>query len=93
LSLLRIPFFLGVFSGLNPCPPFLVGVARLLTLNNVLGGVVLFIAFFLGTSVYMAPLLFVSLFNKSARIKQIGLMVGLLSGIWFLFVGITGLMH
>ncbi len=92
-SLLRIPFLLGLFTGLNPCPPFLVGMARLLTLNNILGGVVLFIAFFLGTSVYMIPLVFVSYFNKSARIKQIGLMVALLSGFWFLAVGITGLMQ
>jgi len=92
-SLTRIPFFLGLFTGLNPCPPFLVGVARLWTLNNIVGGVVLFIAFFLGTSVYMFPLAFFSYLNKNARIKQIGLMVALLSSLWFLFVGIIGLMH
>ncbi len=92
-SLMRIPFFLGLFTGLNPCPPFLVGAARLWTLNDILGGVVLFIAFFLGTSVYMIPLAFVSYLNKSERIKQIGLMVALLSSLWFLFVGIAGLMR
>ncbi len=92
-SLTRVPFFLGLFTGLNPCPPFLVGVARLLTINNILGGVVLFIAFFLGTSVYIFPLAFISYFNKSERIRQIGLMVALLSSIWFLFVGISGLMR
>lgn len=92
-SLMRIPFFLGIFTGLNPCPPFLVGAARLWTLNNILGGVMLFVAFFLGTSVYMIPLIFVSYLNKSERIKQIGLMVALLSGAWFLFVGISGLIR
>lgn len=92
-SLMRIPFFLGLFTGLNPCPPFLVGVARLLTLNNILGGVVLFIAFFLGTSAYMVPLVFVSYLNKNERIKQIGIMLALLSSIWFLFAGIAGLMR
>ncbi len=93
-SLMRVPFFLGLFTGLNPCPPFLVGVARLWTLNNIIGGVVLFIAFFLGTSVYMIPLIFVSyLNNEKERIKQIGLMISLLSSIWFLFVGVAGLMR
>lgn len=92
-SLLRIPFFLGLFTGLNPCPPFLVGVARLLTLNNILGGAVLFIAFFLGTSVYMLPLVFVSHLNKNERVRQIGIMLALLTGIWFLFTGIAGLMR
>ncbi len=92
-SLMRMPFFLGLFTGLNPCPPFLVGAARLWTLNNIPGGVVLFAAFFLGTSVYMIPLIFVSYLNKSERIRQIGLMTALVSSIWFLFVGISGLMR
>ena len=52
---------------------------------------ILFIAFFLGTSVYMIPLAFVSYINKSVRIRQISLMVALLSGAWFLYVGISGL--
>jgi len=90
-NLMRIPFFLGFFTGLNPCLPFIVGVARLLTLNSILGGVVMFIAFFLGTSVYMIPLIFVSYLNRLERLKTIGLILAMLSGIWFLFVGISGL--
>lgn len=92
-KLMRVPFFLGLFSGLNPCPPFLVGLARLWTLNSIMGGVVLFIAFFFGTSVYLAPLVFVAYLNRVERIRQIGLIVTLLSSVWFLFVGITGLMQ
>jgi len=53
----------------------------------------LFIAFFLGTSSYMIPLVFVSYLNKNERIKQIGIMLALLSSIWFLFTGIAGLMR
>lgn len=93
LSLIQMPFFLGLFTGLNPCPPFLVGAARVWTLKDIFGGMVLFIAFFLGTSVYMIPLAFVSYLNKSRRIKEIGLMVALISSLWFLFVGIAGLMR
>ncbi len=91
-SLLRIPFFLGIFSGLNPCPPFLVGVVRVFLLHNVVSGVILFVAFFLGTSVYMIPLVFASFLNQSKRIRQIGATIALLSSLWFLFVGISGLM-
>lgn len=92
-NLTRLPFFLGLFSGLNPCLPFLVGLSRLWTLNSILGGVVLFVAFFIGTSVYMIPLIFVSFLNRLERVRQIGLFVALLSSVWFLFVGITGLMQ
>lgn len=90
-SLMRIPFFLGFLTGLNPCPPFLVGAARLWTLNDIPGGVMLFVAFFLGTSVYMIPLIFIPYLNRSERIKRIGVMVALLSSLWFLFAGISGL--
>ena len=89
--LMRMPFFLGLFTGLNPCLPFLVGVARLWTLQSIMNGVVLFAAFFVGTSVYMIPLIFVSYLNRMERMKHIGLMVALLSSLWFLFVGISGL--
>ncbi len=90
-SLMRMPFFLGLFTGLNPCPPFLVGATRLWTLGDIIGGVVLFAAFFAGTSVYIIPLVFVSGLNKTERIRRIGAMVALLSSIWFLCVGISGL--
>ena len=92
-SLMRIPFLLGMLTGLNPCPPFLVGSARLWTLNDILLGVILFIAFFLGTSVYMLPLALVSYINRSERIRKIGAMVALVSGVWFLFMGIAGLVR
>ena len=90
-NLMRLPFFLGLFSGLNPCLPFFVGVTRLWTLHSILGGVILFVAFFMGTSVYMFPLIFVSYLNRLERVKQIGLLVAMLASGWFLFVGISGL--
>jgi len=87
----HLPFFLGFFSGLNPCLPFLVGVSRLWTLNSIFGGVILFAAFFLGTSIYMIPLVFISYFNRRERFQQVGAIVALLSSLWFLFTGISGL--
>ena len=93
LRLMRIPFFLGLFSGLNPCMPFLVGVARLWTLQSVLSGVVLFIAFFFGTSVYMIPLIFVAYLNRLERVRHIGVIIAILSGLWFLVVGISGIIN
>ncbi len=92
-KLMRMPFFLGLFSGLNPCLPFLAATARLWTINTVFGGVILFLAFFFGTSVYMLPLLFVSYLNRIQRVKRIGIIVALLSSLWFLFVGISGLIR
>jgi len=87
---MRMPFFLGLFTGLNPCIPFFIAVSRLWTLGSIFMGVILFAAFFAGTSVYMIPLVFVSFLNRIERVKKIGIIVALLSSIWFLFVGISG---
>jgi len=93
LKLTRIPFLLGLFSGLSPCLPFLAGLSRLLTLKSIILGVILFLGFFAGTSVYTLPLVFVSFLNRLERVKRIGEIIVFLSGIWFLFVGIAGLIH
>jgi len=87
----RIPFILGLLLGLNPCMPFLVGAARVWTLGNVYLGVVLFGAFFLGTSVYVIPLIFVSYLNQSERIRHIGLLMIFIASIYFLIMGVLGL--
>ncbi len=88
-NLVRMPFFLGVFSGLNPCLPFLTGVSRLWTLQSVFQGVILFTGFFLGTSLYMIPLISVSYLNRIERVRQIGLILTGITGAWFLFVGLS----
>ncbi len=89
----RMPFALGILSGLNPCMPFLAAAARIWTLGDVSSGLVLFFAFFIGTSVYMIPLVFISYANRVERLKQIGLIMAFISGIWFLCVGITGIIR
>lgn len=88
----RMPFILGVFLGLNPCIPFLAGAVRIWTLHDLFLGIVLFLAFFIGASVYILPLFFAYYLNRIERVRTIGLILTLLCGIWFLFVGITGLM-
>jgi sulfite exporter TauE/SafE len=88
-----MPFVLGMLSGLHPCMPFLAGALRLWELKSLLLGLILFLAFFLGTSVYMVPLLFISYLNRIERLKQIGLMMVFLSGLWFLWIGILGVIR
>lgn len=85
----RMPFLLGFLIGLNPCPPFLVGMVRLLMLGSVIKSVILFFAFFLGTSIYTFPLIFVGGFSRIERMRAIGIMMAFIAGFWFLILGIT----
>jgi len=63
-------FILGILAGMNLCPPFLVASARVFALpsntplNAVIYGIAYFILFFLGTSIFILPLLGFSFFNK-----------------------------
>lgn len=89
----RMPFSLGFLIGFNVCPPFLVGLTRLLELNNIMGGLLFFLSFFLGTSLYMLPLILLGpLATWIERLRSIASLTALLSGIWFLVNGIFALM-
>lgn len=85
----RTPFFLGFLIGFNICPPFIVGLMRLLELSNIMHGVLFFLSFFLGTSVYMLPLILLGpLAAWIERLRFIAGLAAMLSGIWFLINGI-----
>jgi len=86
----RVPFVLGFLIGINVCPPFLVAVARLMQLGRVAGGVIFFLSFFLGTSLYLLPILGVSPLTKIERLRFVGSLSALLAGSWFLLRAFLG---
>lgn len=86
----RAPFLLGFLIGINVCPPFLVAVARLMQLGRVAGGVIFFLSFFLGTSLYLLPILGLSPLTKIERLQFVGSLSALLAGGWFLLRAFIG---
>ena len=89
----RVPFFLGFLIGFNICPPFLIGLMRLLELGNIKLGVLFFLSFFSGTSIYMWPLILLGpLATWIDRLRSIASLAALISGCWFFINGIFGLM-
>ncbi len=57
---LRHPFgfAMGVLQGLTPCPPFIAAFGLALSSQSPLGGMMVFIFLFLGSSLFTLPLLF-----------------------------------
>lgn len=85
----RMPFFLGFLVGFNICPPFVVGLMRLLEISNMMHGALFFLSFFGGTSVYMLPLILLGpLAAWIERLRFIASLAAMLSGVWFLINGI-----
>ncbi|HNT30546.1 MAG TPA: sulfite exporter TauE/SafE family protein [bacterium] len=69
----KVPFWIGLLTGVNLCPPFLVSLTYIFTYGNVIRGILFFFLFFLGTNIYFIPLVLlghlstIAVFRKSAR--------------------------
>jgi len=67
----RYPLVLGLLSGLTICPPFLLAVGRVTQVGGALLGGCFFVAFFFGTSLILAPMVFVSLANLLKPVQSL----------------------
>lgn len=88
----RMPTVLGFLTGINPCPPFLLATASVFEGADPLGGVLLFVAFFVGTSLYMLPLAFVGLLSRYEQIREVARLTAIIVGVVFLLIGIDYLL-
>lgn len=86
------PVITGFILGLNLCPPFLVALVNILEMKSILYSCAYFFFLFLGTTVYLLPVVLVSATLNSDFFRRIGTYLGILVGIWFLIQGITGLL-
>ncbi len=82
------PFILGVITGISICPPFVAALTRGFNSGGTLGGFLLFSGFFLGTTLYILPLSFISYFTKKKLFRQIGLFATIVMSFWFLFLAV-----
>lgn len=79
------PFIFGALTGLSPCPPFLLAISW--TWQQALGPTValtFFLAFFLGTSLYLLPVGFGGYLPQTPAINGLGRGAAFLAGIFFL---------
>lgn len=88
----KIPFFLGLLTGVSPCPPFLASLGYVFNLKSILLGIVYFLFFFLGTSIYIVPLAFLGFFSQKTIFQKVAKVSGILVGIYFLISGLRFLL-
>ncbi|MBT7469769.1 MAG: sulfite exporter TauE/SafE family protein [Candidatus Cloacimonetes bacterium] len=85
--------FLGILTGINFCPSFLIALSKAVDLGGVTSGMMLFLGFFFGTSVFLIPLAFIGQLSKVSIIKTVAQYASILVAIWFTFAGVNGLKH
>jgi sulfite exporter TauE/SafE len=78
------PFLLGVATGINYCPSFLIALTRAIDLSGPLSGGLLFSAFFLGTSIFLVPLFVFGVLGNKRVLRIAGQVSAVLVGTWFM---------
>ena len=84
-----VPFFLGITTGLNFCPPFVLAAAVALQTKSALWGSLFFFSFFLGTSVYLLPLIFAGALSRWTIWRKIGKLAGTVVGFVYIFIALS----
>ena len=81
------PFFIGLLTGISVCPSFLGAIAKGIDSGGPVGGMLLFTGFFIGTTVYLLPLSFLSYFTKRSLFRYVGIFASLAVAVWFIYEG------
>ncbi len=90
---IKIPFLLGFLTGINVCPPFLASLGYIFNLKSIGNGVIYFLMFFLGTSVYIVPIGFLYSLTSSKTFRRIAIASGFIAGFYFFFFSLRNLLQ
>jgi sulfite exporter TauE/SafE len=84
-------FLLGIVTGINFCPGFLGALSRAMAAGGAFAGMLLFLGFFVGTTLFVLPMGFAGALTKVKKLVLIGQVASLLVALWFIFTGVKGL--
>ncbi|MCF7918978.1 MAG: sulfite exporter TauE/SafE family protein [Candidatus Cloacimonetes bacterium] len=87
----RSGLLLGILTGINFCPAFLIALSEAVNLGGVVAGILLFGGFFIGTTLYLIPLAFASLLTQIKKMKSIARILSLIVAAWFIGKGAIGI--
>lgn len=87
-----LPTLLGLLTGVSLCPPFLLAIARGADAGGLLGSLIFFAAFFLGTSAYLVPLPLLGLLRRSEAMRTISRLAAGVVGVYFAYLGTVALL-
>jgi sulfite exporter TauE/SafE len=85
----RFPVLAGLLTGLNVCPPLLLCLAAITAYSRALTGAVMGASFFLGTSLYLLPFVFVGCLGRLERLRGLAQIAMLFAAVWLMANGIA----
>ncbi len=86
-----LPAGMGLLTGLNICPPFLLAATASSQTGSLLNSLIFFALFFAGTSVYFIPVPFIGLLRRHQALQTIGKLSALVSAAYYIYTGLIQL--
>ena len=83
-----LPVGMGFLAGLKVCPPLLLAFTEAASTGTLTGSLVLFLTFFLGTSIYFIPLSFLGAFARVTALRIVGQFAAVIVALYYLYSGI-----
>lgn len=83
------PLILGLLTGLNLCPPFILAIVRAIKIGDLSRNILFFVRFFLGTSIYLLPIPLVGLIKTRKYLLIIGRITAILVAVYYIYVGVV----
>jgi sulfite exporter TauE/SafE len=80
------PLVLGLLTGINVCPPFLLALTKAVSGSGPIAGMTLFAAFFAGTSIFLAPIAAFGLLGDRRLFRSIARGGAIAVSVWFLIL-------
>ncbi len=87
------PFMLGIVTGINYCPSFLIALTRAVDLSGPVSGAMLFVAFFFGTSIFLLPLTFFGIMGNKKILRTFAVGASFAIGSFFIYQAINSIVH
>ena len=83
----RNAIVMGFLMGINICPPFILSLTYVVSLNDVLKSVLYFVIFFFASSIYFLPMVFVGMLAKIKELQKTAQVSGILAACVFIIYG------
>jgi hypothetical protein len=83
-----LPATIGLFTGLNFCPPFLLAFTNAAAETNLLQTLLFFFLFFLGTSIFFIPFPLIGTLRQIQALTVIGKLAAGIMGIYYFYTGL-----
>jgi len=87
----KFPILFGFLTGVNICPPFLLALSYVFDVGGVGKGILFFTSFFLATSLYFIPFIFLGFLGFKKIFQKVARIIAVFAGAFFLIYGLRGL--